>query len=871
MTVAYLVPSGAASPATILATNTYTLIDDGGTNGLVTDADGSVNDTNVDDTNTGGESASWPLTDLAETPDSINSATFRVRARFINPGTGDTATYLFRLSVGGSTYDLTWDESEAGNGFVNKTVSVGSFTEAQYNAATVALTQSSYLKDMGPDGLYLDVDAFELEVDYVPPSSAITVTPTSVATVAAHGTPAIALALTLAATSLVSVAALGTPDVRFTVTMTPSSVASVAGISLGGVSPDTVSNLLLWLDATDLTTLWKESTRTTQVSADGDEVGAWDDKSGNGNHWTCAAAGKLPLYKDDFNTDKPSVYFDGIETYLEGNPAMSEAANDWTIILVLDDEGTGNRYAIDWQTGWLIIGTNTDPEFGFYNGGWITGATRPTNPTVVTARLNDIDATSATIEQNQIETLASVYTQTALGGTSCIGSRYDNANRFWQGHIAHILVYEGNVTDGDIAGLERHVAEKFGITAIPSGGAVLALQLDIDPTGLATVAAIGAPTLDIGVVVITVTPNTLATAAAITAPAIDLALDLAPVSINSLASISGPSLALTLATTPNSITSQANVTAPLTALALTIDPTGLASEAALGTPSVSFALNVTPTTVATVAQIGTHAIDLGTLAVTPTGLVTVAAIGTAAVSFALNVTPTSVATAAALGTPGIDLGTLIITPGTLASVAALGVHSLDVGGVNVTATSLTSVAIVTAPSLALLLTVVTPSIVSQALVALSGIDLTLAIDPTGISGVAAVGQPALNVGAIMVTPGSIGSAAQVNTPAVGFSVVLVTASSLAGVAQVTAPGINFALNVTPTSLASVAQVATISVDLGTLTITVTSLAGQSLVGQVQIALIASAFSHHLAITSQLPTPQGITAQLVANCKITKAG
>lgn len=160
MTVEFLVPSTNASPGDIMATNNGLLLDEG-----LASADGLVNDTIVDAA-TAGESGVWGLTDLAGFG-AVNSATFRVRARFVNPGSGDTATYRFRLTVGGTDYDITYDTAtDENNGFTNYSITVGTFTEAQYNAATVTLTQTAYFKDMGPDGFFLDIDCFELEVDY---------------------------------------------------------------------------------------------------------------------------------------------------------------------------------------------------------------------------------------------------------------------------------------------------------------------------------------------------------------------------------------------------------------------------------------------------------------------------------------------------------------------------------------------------------------------------------------------------------------------------------------------------------------------------------------------------------------------------------
>jgi hypothetical protein len=54
-----------------------------------------------------------------------------------------------------------------------------------------------------------------------------------------------------------------------------------------------LSNLTLWLDADDNTTLFADSNLTTAVSS---TVGGWQDKSGNGNHATQATSSSKPTY-----------------------------------------------------------------------------------------------------------------------------------------------------------------------------------------------------------------------------------------------------------------------------------------------------------------------------------------------------------------------------------------------------------------------------------------------------------------------------------------------------------------------------------------------------------------------------------------------
>jgi len=161
MPVEKLVPSANASPATILNTNDYTLI-----NETVAAADASVNDSNINDQT--ANSAAWALTNVASLIDSVTSATFRVRAR-ISSMTDDGATYQFRLTVNATNYDITFVVT-GGSGdttYADKTIAVGTgFTKAQYDAATVTLTQTSHAKSMASDNYFLEIDAFELEVDY---------------------------------------------------------------------------------------------------------------------------------------------------------------------------------------------------------------------------------------------------------------------------------------------------------------------------------------------------------------------------------------------------------------------------------------------------------------------------------------------------------------------------------------------------------------------------------------------------------------------------------------------------------------------------------------------------------------------------------
>jgi len=70
-------------------------------------------------------------------------------------------------------------------------------------------------------------------------------------------------------------------------------------ILLGGnqFTPSDFSDLDIWLDASDETTIYQDSAKTTLVTADSDPVGCWADKSGNGQDFIQATADNRPEYR----------------------------------------------------------------------------------------------------------------------------------------------------------------------------------------------------------------------------------------------------------------------------------------------------------------------------------------------------------------------------------------------------------------------------------------------------------------------------------------------------------------------------------------------------------------------------------------------
>ena len=71
---------------------------------------------------------------------------------------------------------------------------------------------------------------------------------------------------------------------------------AAAGVDTGGgeFSPADIADLQLWLDATDASTLFQDTAKTTSASANNDPVGCWEDKSGNGFDFDQSTSARRP-------------------------------------------------------------------------------------------------------------------------------------------------------------------------------------------------------------------------------------------------------------------------------------------------------------------------------------------------------------------------------------------------------------------------------------------------------------------------------------------------------------------------------------------------------------------------------------------------
>lgn len=127
-------------------------------------------------------------------------------------------------------------------------------------------------------------------------------------------------------------------------------------------------------------------------------------------------------------------------------------------------------------------------------------------------------------------------------------------------------------------------------------------SITIEPTGIASTAAIGSPTVTYGP--ITVAPTGIASTSAVGSPTVSLGpITVAPIGIASGSTVGTPSVSLTYAIAPTGIASTAAVGTPTVTGSIVAG--GIPSTAVVGTPTVSFGpVSIAPTGIGSTAQVG---------------------------------------------------------------------------------------------------------------------------------------------------------------------------------------------------------------------------------------------------------------------------
>ncbi len=210
----------------------------------------------------------------------------------------------------------------------------------------------------------------------------------------------------------------------------------------GDVDP---TGLELWLDASDLSTLYSDTACTTAINNTGEALHCWKDKSGQDNH---ATSNTSPLFQDNQFNAHPIIRFDGVDDTIDFNSSID---NIRTVFIV-------NRSAAStWQQ---LLGHSVTQDF-YTSDNTLLGSLANSNLKNGAWRvdLNDI-SDPENFNQTGLYSLISVVT-TGNVSADHIASDQKTTDHFFQGDIAEVIIYSRALDAAEISQVEDYLYQKW--------------------------------------------------------------------------------------------------------------------------------------------------------------------------------------------------------------------------------------------------------------------------------------------------------------------------------------------------------------------------------------------------------------------------
>ena len=265
--------------------------------------------------------------------------------------------------------------------------------------------------------------------------------------------------------------------------------------------PSNISGLAMWLDGADQSTLFTDTSATTAVTADGNLIASWRDKSTNAYLFTQATSGNRPTYKTSILNGRSITRFNGTSTFLQSSATLpfytSSTSGGSFFVVFMATSVASQRFLMTYQNQVTNTYCGTESELGYTTGnggqgnfGFHQGCSRATIATTGTIVTNTyvlmsyVLATTgttpanSTIFKNGISlTPANDQTGFYSAGSypSANNSRYLNigarifngsqATDCWHsGDIAEIIWYRTPLSTTERQGVETYLSSKWNIS-----------------------------------------------------------------------------------------------------------------------------------------------------------------------------------------------------------------------------------------------------------------------------------------------------------------------------------------------------------------------------------------------------------------------
>lgn len=252
-------------------------------------------------------------------------------------------------------------------------------------------------------------------------------------------------------------------------------MASVAQAAGGAFSPLDIDDLEIWLDASDLSTINGGSV------VEGGNVSAWNDKSGNGNHFTQGVALDQPVYQATGFNNLKTVFADsgtaGRNKGLLSNYDLSVSSAFTLIIIGKRGSVMGGypeffgTYLVSDPINCLAFGqtpNNISIIKNFFGDNPTAMAGFTTTPGGLYIRSGNYNGITylSSYGTPEINITPTVMQSLAPGNTSLFSIAGGNLDANTRGdfYFSEVLFYRRNVSGIDLTNLKTYLSDKWGVT-----------------------------------------------------------------------------------------------------------------------------------------------------------------------------------------------------------------------------------------------------------------------------------------------------------------------------------------------------------------------------------------------------------------------
>lgn len=230
-------------------------------------------------------------------------------------------------------------------------------------------------------------------------------------------------------------------------------IPAIAATKMAGFLPTDVSGLIGWYSFDDITTLWKDTARTSAVTADADVIKGVTDKSGNAAHLSEATNG--PVYKTAIQASKSVSRWDGATTKLAVTLTQAQPFS----IFLTGKASANNKVSVGSSASAAVFIDGSNHIGAYFGGTTVAGTTNLLSAWAQYTYV--INGTSTILRAN----LAGEYSGATNVGTNGLGATTivgNNTSVFWSGDIGEVLIYNSAISGASLTSIETYLKNRWG-------------------------------------------------------------------------------------------------------------------------------------------------------------------------------------------------------------------------------------------------------------------------------------------------------------------------------------------------------------------------------------------------------------------------